>query len=186
MKKIGLVLAGTAVVILLLSASHAMAFRYGCGRAMGGWGGCGWCGMGPNSFNPSWLSNLSQEQSGKLADLQKKHIEETSQLRTALAVKGIEIDQLFDQPQPNTEAVLAKQKELNGLQAQIQEKCLRRHMEMRSLLTDEQRSELLNRFDRDDDQFGPGMGGGPRQGKGFGRGKGYGGGRGGCGGPCWW
>jgi len=98
MKKIGLVLAGTAVVILLLSASHAMAFRYGCGRAMGGWGGCGWCGMGPNAFSPSWLSNLSQEQSGKLADLQKKHIEETSQLRTALAVKGIEIDQLFDQP----------------------------------------------------------------------------------------
>ncbi len=51
---------------------------------------------------------------------------------------------------------------------------MRRQMEMRSLLSDEQRSELLNRFDRDDDQFGPGMGGGPRQGKGFGRGKGYG------------
>ncbi len=88
MKKIGLVLAGTAVVVLLFSASHAMAFRYGCGRGMGGWGGCGWCGMGPNAFSPSWIPNLTQEQSGKLADLQKKHIEETSQLRTSLAVKG--------------------------------------------------------------------------------------------------
>ena len=58
-------------------------------------------------------------------------------------------------------------------------------MEMRSLLTDEQRAELINRFDRDD-QFGPGwMGGGPRQGKGFGRGRGYGGGGMGYG-PCWW
>jgi Spy/CpxP family protein refolding chaperone len=142
--------------------------------------------MGPNAFNPSWLPNLTQEQSGKLADMQKKHIEETAQLRTSLAVKGIELDQLLDQAQPNTEAVLAKQKEMSGLQTQLQEKCLRRQMEMRSLLTDEQRAELINRFDRDD-QFGPGWmgGGGPRQGKGSGRGKGYGGG--GCGyGPCWW
>jgi Spy/CpxP family protein refolding chaperone len=185
MKKIGLVLAGTAVVVLLLSASHAMAFRYGCGRGMGGWGGCGWCGMSPNAFSPSWIPNLTQEQSGKLADLQKKHIEETSQLRTSLAVKGIEIDQMLDQPQPNTEEILAKQKDMSNLQSQLQEKCLRRQMEMRSLLTDEQRSELFNRFDRDD-QFGPGwMGGGPRQGKGFGRGRGYGGGGMGYG-PCWW
>ncbi len=182
MKKIGFVLTGVAVVIFLLSASNALAFRYGGGRGMGG---CGWCGMGPNAFGPSWIPNLTQEQSGKFADLQKKHIEETSQLRTTLAVRGIEIDQLLDQPQPNTEEILAKQKEMSSLQSQLQEKCLRRQMEMRSLLTDEQRSELINRFDRDD-QFGPGwMGGGPRQG--FGRGKGYGGGggRGGCG-PCWW
>lgn len=186
MKKIGLVLAGTACLILLMTASIAVAQRYGCGRGMGGWGGCGWCEMGPNTFSPFGLPNLTQEQSGKLTNLQKKHIEETSQFRTALAVKGIEMDQLLDQLQPNTDEVLAKQKELSSLQAQLQEKCLRRQMEMRSLLSDEQRSELLNRFDRDDDQFGPGMGGGPRQGKGFGRGKGYGGGRGGCGGPCWW
>jgi Spy/CpxP family protein refolding chaperone len=141
--------------------------------------------MGPNAFNPSWLPNLTQEQFGILADLQKKHIEETSQLRTSLAVKGIERDQLLNQSQPNTEAVLAKRKEMSGLRSQLQEKCLRRQVEMRSLLTDEQRAELMNRFDRDD-QFGPGwMGGGPLQGKGPGRGRGCGGG--GCGyGPCWW
>jgi Spy/CpxP family protein refolding chaperone len=182
MKNIGCVLAGIACVIFLMTASSAEAQRCGFGRGMGG---CGWCGMGPNAFNPFWLPNITQEQSGKLADLQKKHIEETSQLRTSLAVKGIEMDQLLDQLQPNTDEVLAKQKELNSLQAQLQEKCLSRQMEMRSLLTDEQRSELLNRFDRDD-QFGPGwMGGGPRQGKGFGRGRGYGGGGMGYG-PCWW
>jgi Spy/CpxP family protein refolding chaperone len=183
MKKIGFVLAGAACLIFLITTSSAVAQRYGGGRGMGG---CGWCGMGPNALSPIWVPDLTQEQSGKLANLQKKHIEETSQLRTSLAVKGIEMDQLLDQPQPNTDEVLAKQKELNSLQAQLQEKCLRRQMEMRSLLSDEQRSELLNRFDRDDDQFGPGMGGGPRQGQGFGRGKGHGrGGRGGCG-PCWW
>jgi Spy/CpxP family protein refolding chaperone len=183
MKKIGFVLVGAAVLIFLLSASSALAQRYGGGRGMGG---CGWCGMGPNALRPFGIANLTQEQSGKLADLQKKHIEETSQLRTTLAVKGIEFDQLLDQSQPTIEEVLSKQKEMSTLQAQLQEKCLRRHMEMRSLLTDEQRSELINRFDPDD-QFSPGWmrGGGPRQGQGFGRGKGYGGGRGGCG-PCWW
>jgi Spy/CpxP family protein refolding chaperone len=138
-------------------------------------------------LSPFALPNLTQEQSGKLADLQKKHIEETSQLRTSMAVKGIELDQLLDQSQPNTETIIAKQKEISNLQSQLQEKCLRRQVEMRSLLTDEQRAELMNRFDRDD-QFGPGWmgsGGGPRQGKGSGRGRGYGGG--GCGyGPCWW
>jgi Spy/CpxP family protein refolding chaperone len=182
MKKIGCVLAGIACVIFLMTASSAEAQRCGFGRGMGG---CGWCGMGPNAFNPSWLPNLTQEQSGKLADMQKKHIEETSQLRTSLAVKGIELDQLLDQAQPNTEAVLAKQKEMSGLQTQLQEKCLRRQMDMRSLLTDEQRAALINRFDRDDDFYSGWMGGGPRQGKGSGRGRGYGGGgMGYC--PCWW
>jgi Spy/CpxP family protein refolding chaperone len=183
MKKIGCVLAGTVCLIFLMIASNADAQRYGWGRGMGGWGG--WCGMGPNAFNPSWIPNLTQEQSGKLAELQRKHIEETAQLRTSLAVKGIELDQLLDQSHPDTEAMLAKQKELSGLQSQLQEKCLRRQVKMRSLLTDEQRAELMNRFDRDD-QFGPGwMGGGPWQRQGFGRGRGYGGG--GCGyGPCWW
>jgi len=184
MKKIGFVLTGTACLILLMTASSAVAQRYGCGRAMGG---CGWCGMGPNAFNSFWLPNLTQEQSGKLADLQKKHIEETSQLRTTLAVKGIEIDQMLDQSQPNTEAVLAKQKEVSSLQSQLQEKCLRRQMEMRSLLTDEQRAALISRFDRDDDIY-PGWmggGGGPRQGKGYGRVRGYGGGGMGYG-SYWW
>jgi Spy/CpxP family protein refolding chaperone len=184
MKKIGFVLAGIACVIFLMTASSAEAQRCGFGRGMGG---CGWCGMGPNALSPFWLPNLTQEQSGKLADLQKKHIEETSQLRTSLAVKGIEMDQLLDKPQPNTDEILAKQKEMNDLQTQLQEKCLRRQMDMRSLLTDEQRSALINRFDRDDD-FSPGWmggGGGSRQGKGFGRGRGYGGGRMGYG-PCWW
>jgi len=70
---------------------------------------------------------------------------------------------MLDQPQPNTEEILAKQKDMSNLQSQLQEKCLRRQMEMRSLLTDEQRFELMNRFDRDD-QFSPGWtggGGGP-------------------------
>jgi len=142
--------------------------------------------MGPNAVSPLGIPNLTQEQSGKLADLQKKHLEETAPLKTTLAVKGIELDQLLDQSQPDTEQVLSKQKEMSNLQAQLQEKCLRRQMEMRSLLTDEQRSELINRFDPDD-QFSPGWmgGGGQRQGQGLGRGKGYGGGRRGCG-PCWW
>src|SRR5512139_2175938 len=126
MKKIGFVLAGTACLIFLMTASSAVAHRYGCGRGMGGWGGCGWCGMGPNALSPLGLPNLTQEQSGKLADLQKKHIEETSQLRTSLTVKEIELDQLLDHPQPNVEEVLSKQKEMNGLQLQLQEKCLRR------------------------------------------------------------
>ena len=176
---------GIALVGFFLFANSAMAWRCGVGRGMGGYG---WgCGMGKGICWSYGFPNLTAEQSAKLADLQKKHIEETSNLRSELAVKRIEFNQLIAQPQPNSEEVMAKQKELTNLQSQLQQKCLRNQLEMRKILTEEQLSQLQYGYDLDDN-FLPGQmrGYGPPQGQGFGPGRGRAWDKRGGYGRCWW
>jgi len=185
MKRIRCMLIGITLITFFLSAVSALAFECGAGRGMGG---CGWCGSGPNSLSLYEVPNLTAEQSEKLAQLQKAHIEETSALRSELAVKRIELNQILVQPQPQKDEALKQQKEISNLTLQLQQKCLSRNIEMRSILTDEQRAQL---------PFGPGLrtnaslgwmrGNGPPFGQGFGPGspRGLRGNRGGCG-PCCW
>lgn len=139
MNKIRSTLLGFTLITFFLSASSAMAFRCGAG---GGMGGCGWCGSGPNSLSLYDVPNLTAEQSKKLAHYQKTHIEETSALRTELAVKKIELNQLLAQPQPQKDEALQLQKEVSTLASQLKQKCLSKQIEMRSTLTDEQRAQL--------------------------------------------
>jgi len=139
MKKIKCMFIGITLITFFLSAGSAMAFRCGAG---GGMGGCGWCGSGPNSLSFNEVPNLTAEQSEKLAQLQKAHIEKTSSLRTELAVKKIELNQLLAQPQPQKDPALQLQKEISTLASQLQQQCLSKHIEMRSILTDEQSAQL--------------------------------------------
>jgi Spy/CpxP family protein refolding chaperone len=139
MKTIICTFIGITLITFFLSAVSAMAFRCGAG---GGMGGCGWCGSGPNSLSLYEVPNLTAEQSEKLAQFQKAHIEETSALRTELAVKKIELNQLLAKPQPLKDPALQLQKEISNLKSQLQQKCLSRQIEMRSILTDEQRTQL--------------------------------------------
>ena len=184
MKRIRCTFIGITLITFFLSAASAMAFRCSAG---GGMGGCGWCGNGPNSLSLYEVPNLTAEQSEKLAHYQKAHIEETSALRTDLAVKKIELNQLLAQPQPQKDPALQLQKEISNLKSQLQQKCLSRHLEMGSILTEEQRAQL---------PYGPGScanaslgwmkGNGPPRGQGFGPGS-PGGFRGqgrGCGSCC--
>ena len=184
MKRIRYSFIGITLITFFLSAGSATAFRCGAG---GGMGGCGWCGSGPNSLSLYDVPNLTAEQSEKLAQFQKAHIEETSALRTELAIKQIELNQLLAQPQPQKDPALQLQKEISNLRSQLQQKCLSRHLEMGSILTEEQRAQLPN---------GPGpranassgwmRGNGPPCGQGFGpRGPGgFRGQGGGCGSCC--
>jgi Spy/CpxP family protein refolding chaperone len=185
MKRIRSTLIGITLITFFLSAASAMAFRCGAG---GGMGGCGWCGSGPNSLPLYEIPNLTAEQSEKLAHYQKAHIEETSALRTELAVKQIELNQLLAQPEPQKDPALQLQKEISTLTAQLQQQCLSRRLEMGSILTEEQRAQF---------PYGPGpcanasagwmKGNGPPRGQGFGPGSpgGFRGQRGGCGSCCW-
>ena len=116
MKKITLAFVGVILMSSLIFTPHAMSWRCGVGRGAGGWG----CGMGQGI---GWLydiPNLTEDQSAKLTDFQKNFIEETSKLRSEIALKGIEFDQLLAQPQPNLEVVMDKQKELFNLQNKLQ------------------------------------------------------------------
>ena len=139
MKRIRSTFIGITLITFFLSAGSAMAFRCGAG---GGMGGCGWCGSGPNSLSLYEVPDLTAEQSEKLAQFQKAHIEETSGLRTELAIKQIGLNQLLAQPQPQKDPALQLQKEISTLRSQLQQKCLSRHLEMGSILTEEQRAQL--------------------------------------------
>jgi Spy/CpxP family protein refolding chaperone len=151
-----------------------MAWRGGAGMGGRGMGGCGMgIGMGPGSCWTLSFPDLTAEQSAKLTDLQKSFIEGTTKLRSEVAVKRIELDQLLAQPQPKTEEVMATQKELLNLQSQLQQKCLSNQLEIRKIVPEEQLSQFSNRW-------GPGSytspggkrGYGPTQERGFGPGRG--------------
>ena len=181
MKRIRCTFIGITLITFFLSAASAMAFRCGAG---GGMGGCGWCGSGPNSLSFYEVPNLTAEQSEKLAHYQKAHIEETSPLKTELAVKKIELNQLLAQPQPPKDPALQLQKEISNLKSQLQQKCLSRHLEMRSILTEEQRAQLpYGPGPRSNTSSGLMKGNGPPRGQGFGP-RGFRGQGGGCGSCC--
>jgi len=180
MKKITLTLIAVALISSLLLTSSAMALRCGWGMRMGGVG----CILGPGACGPFWIPNLTAEQSAKLTELQKNFIEETSKLRSELAVKRIELHQLFAQPQPNLEELMAKQKGLSHLQSQLQQKCLRKQSEMRKILPEEQLSQIPYGYGFTADPF-PNYS--PRRMRGYGppRGQGFTPGRGGAWGKRW-
>jgi Spy/CpxP family protein refolding chaperone len=185
MKKNRCALLGITLITFFLSGTSAMALRCGAGGGMGGYG-C--CGSGPNNRLLYQVSNLTAEQSEKMAQLQKAQIEKTAALRTELAIKEIELNQLLSQPQPQKDLALQLQKEISTLASQLQQHCLAKQIEMRSILTDEQRAQL---------PCGPGpcanassgwmQGNGPPPFQGFGPGspRGFRGQRGGRG-PCCW
>ena len=163
MKKSKLTLLGIAVISTFFLTSSAMAWRGGMGRGMGGGG------LEPDGCMFFSVPNLTEEQSAKLTDLQKSFIMNTSKLRSDLAVKRIELNQLIRQ-------------------SQLQKKCLSKQLDMRKILTDEQLSQLPPYG------YGPGANIPPGWGRGYGpsQGKSFGPGGGGYWGnmrgrrPCWW
>lgn len=182
MKKSKLALLGIIVTGALFLASSSMAWRGGMGRGMGG------CGLRTDGCFFFSIPNLTEEQSTKLTDCQKHFVMDTSKIRSDLAVKRIELNQLLRESQPKTEEVMAKQKELSNLQSQFQEKCLSKQLDMRKILTDEQLSQLPPHGYGPGSRTPPGWmkGYGPLQEQTFGPGGGgYGynmrGRR-----PCWW
>ena len=170
MKRITFMLLGLFLVSLLFCATEAPA---GCCGGGGGMGRCGCFGCGPDSFLYSSVENLTPEQSGKLATLQKNHLQETAILRTDLALKRIERDQLLAQPQPNRDEILSKQREITDLQAQLQQKALTRELELRTILTSEQLKQFNHGYGSNTNLL-PGWDAGPPPGQGFGPGRGRG------------
>jgi zinc resistance-associated protein len=73
-------------------------------------------GMGPG------MRNLTPEQAGKIFDLKEKFQSETVGLRKQMMVKQAELAALWEAEKPDQNAIQAKQKELNALRDQMQEK----------------------------------------------------------------
>jgi Spy/CpxP family protein refolding chaperone len=106
-------------------------------------------GMG---YGPSWMGrwasglNLSNEQVQKLEALHERFLKETISMRNDLALKEVELRTLWLQTNPEEGKILAKEKEINALRAQVQEKATKYFLEGRKVLTPEQQAKVTTFF----------------------------------------
>ena len=123
------------VVLLTLALTAGLAASSWAGPWGGGWG--------------CRAMNLSPDQAGKLFDLRQKFMNDTAQLRKQMIVTRAELAGLWKAEKPDEKAIVAKQKELNTLRGQMQEKSVSFRLAARQIA--------------------------PQFGRGFGRGRGHGG-----------
>lgn len=139
-----LVLLPALVLVLSTSAWAFMGQRCGMGMGMG------------------MMANLTPEQAAQVFDLRQKFLNDTVQLRKDMFVKKAEIRTLWQAEKPDDKAILAKNKEMNALKTQLQEKRLALRLEIRKVAPQAA-------------MMGPGMRGPcPMGGPGMGPGKGMG------------
>ncbi len=140
MKKMNII---TVVMVMVFSA--ALAFAGPGGRGMG---------PGPG-MSPYAASNLelTPEQSQKLQALEEAYLKEITPLQNQLFSKKAEMRLLWSQQNYDQEKTTVKQKEINELQQQTQERATQYQFETRNIFTPEQRAKAVN--------FAPGHSRGP-------------------------
>jgi zinc resistance-associated protein len=87
-------------------------------------------GMG---FGMMGAMNLSPDQAGKLFDLKQKFMNDTAEVRKQMVVKHAELAALWKAEKPDEKAIVAKQKELNALKGQMEEKSVAFRLEARKI-----------------------------------------------------
>ena len=144
------------VVLLALALTVGLAAS-SWARPWGGGMGCGMMGA----------MNLTPDQAGKLFDLKQKFMNDTADVRKQMVVKHAELAALWKAEKPDEKAIVAKQKELNALKGQMQEKSVAFRLEARKI------APQLAHFGRGMGQGMGGPGGGcPMAGPGGGMGPG--------------
>jgi len=164
MKKIFVVV---LVMAFVATAGLAMAQGWGRGPGMGygpgmrGYGPTGPCAGGP-------AGNLNAEQMQKMQELREGFLKDTALLRNELVTKRLELRALWVQTDPDQEKIMVKQKEVNALREQLQEKTTKHRLQARQILTPEQRAQWGANFGRmgygpkrGPRTYGPGYGMGP-------------------------
>ena len=79
-------------------------------------------GKGMGMSHGAGMMNLTPEQAGQIFDLKEKMYTDTAGLRKQIMVKHAELAALWKAEKPDQNAIQAKQKELNALRDQMQEK----------------------------------------------------------------
>ena len=165
--KIFMVLA--IVAVLAIAATSFAGWGRGGGR---GWGGNCWgpgSGYGPGGYGgQGYQGDLSDEDIAKLNKERQAFFEATSDLKEKRYQKELELRSELAKPEPDAKKAVEIQKEISGLESQLDQKRLEHRIKMRK------------DFPRSGAQ---GYGYGPR-GRGMGRGM-YGGGGGYGPGSCW-
>ena len=94
-------------------------------------------------FREPWKGlNLTPEQKVKFQEMVKNFIQENAQLIGSLVAKRVELLSLWTDPNSNTEAILAKEKESRDLENQMRDKAVQKLLEARKVLTAEQISKI--------------------------------------------
>ena len=92
----------------------------GMGPGMGKGHGCGMMGM-----------QMTPDQAAKAFDLRQKFMNDTADLRKQMMVKQAELGELWRAKDPDKAKIAAKQKEINALRDQLQEKGTAFKLDMR-------------------------------------------------------
>ena len=123
------------VVVMLLGVSYVYAQEQGDPPGHGRK-------HGEKSWGHGKGLNLTPEQKAKFKELRRKFIRETAQLRGELLTKKLELRLLWTDPKANSQAILAKERELRDLKNRMKDKVVQYKLEFRSSLTPEQIEKL--------------------------------------------
>jgi len=129
------------LVVLFVALTAAAVYAVGPGNGPMGKDGFGHhqggeMGMGP--MGPMANLNLSKDQLGKMWQLKEKYHNDTQALRYELFQKSMELKTIYADPKTSDAAILAKQKEVNALRQQMEDKMVQLKLEQRKILTPEQ------------------------------------------------
>ena len=117
--------------------------------------------QGEKSWGQGERLNLTPEQKAKFQELRRKFIAENAKLIGDRVAKRLELRSLWSDPKADSQAILAKERELRDLQNRLKDKIVQYRLEARQSLTPEQIEKL-----------------GMMKGRGFGHGCGMGHGQG--------
>lgn len=88
---------------------------------------------------PQWIPDLTEEQETQIASLRTAHLKDVQPLRSEIKINKAKIDALMIQDVPDSKAI-DQLIEANGkLRTEIQKKSAAHRLEVRKLLTDEQK-----------------------------------------------
>jgi Spy/CpxP family protein refolding chaperone len=96
--------------------------------------------------------NLTQEQSDNLRKMREQFLKEITPLQNRLFSKKAELRLLWAETDPDRDKILAKQKEMNEIWTQMEEKAIIHRIDSQAILTPEQRAKIS--------ELGPGSDGG--------------------------
>ena len=141
------------ILVVALVATVALAWGPGFGPGFGR-------GFRGPAYGVPPIPNLTAEQSAQIQALRDGFLKEVEPFQKELDVKGQELRNLWQSPNPDQVAISAKQREMTDLRTQLQEKATNLGLEIRKVLTPEQ----LAQMPAAGRGFGPGMGFGPMMG----------------------
>lgn len=128
------------MIRFIFSLVFLMAVVGATSASAGPWGR----GMGPGACDSPHAEaalGLTSEQSQKLQALRQAYLDEIAPLQNQLFGRNAELRLLWSAQEPDKEQIASKQKEINDLEQQIEDRSTRHRLSCREVLTPEQREK---------------------------------------------